>query len=86
MANLHIAFDNRTGRIIGVHHGETDFDLAHKLAHSQAQIPAEHFGFVAVDPASLLSSKAYRVDTIRQSLAEDVNGARFSFGKTGRTT
>jgi hypothetical protein len=81
MSNRFIAYDTRTGRILGVHHGPTHADYAWKPKFA----PGMHVAIIRGPFPQCSEGKRYAVDTAHNKLIEvsGEHGISFGFGKTG---
>ncbi len=82
MSNFFIAYDSRSGRIIGVHSGpaDPDYEWDHKYGAHQ------HVAIIRTSSYECAPGKQYKIDTARKVLVEcasDEQGVNFGFGRTG---
>lgn len=83
MTNIFIAYDTRSGRIMGVHNGPADPNYVwdHKYgAH-------ENVAVMKMPSYGRAHGKKYKIDVSRKALVEcasDEQGVSFGFGRTGR--
>ena len=81
MSNIFIAYDTRTGRIVGVHHGPADPEYA----WNPKLDPDLHLAILRGPFPECSEGNRYAVDTTHKKLVEvsGEQGINFGFGKTG---
>jgi hypothetical protein len=80
---LHVAFDERSGRIVSIHRGARDPESLRDRARRYAGYGAERIEVVVVDAAAIRPDKHYKVDISRRMLVEagaEEGGVCFGFG------
>ena len=86
MTSTYVAFDTRSGQILGVHYGAVDADEVRASAQDDAKISAEHVAVITVPYETVERGKQYKVDVDRNTLVEVAAGAGvgFAFGEAGQ--
>jgi hypothetical protein len=83
-----ITFDNRSGRILGIHHGAATQERAVKSAQHRLKIDAEHIDVLTMNEVDLDQEKRYRVDVHRKTLVpaapQEEGGVWFGWGSAGQ--
>jgi hypothetical protein len=81
VSNLFVAYDTRSGRIIGVHSAPADAN--YKWNHKYGT--HEHVAIIRTASFECGHGKQYKIDTSRKALVEcasDEYGVSFGFGRT----
>jgi len=91
MSNTYVAFDSKSGRIVGVHHGADDAKQAHKGVqagkHRDTKLSDENIDVIVVPAQAIERGKRYKVDLTRKVLQETADGGvGFGFGVTARSS
>jgi hypothetical protein len=86
MPNTYVAFDTRSGQILGVHYGAVDASEVRANAQNDAKISAEHVAVITVPYDAVERGKQYKVDVDRNVLVETAagDGVGFAFGEAGQ--
>ena len=83
-----ITFDNRSGRILGIHHGAATQERARKSAQHRSKLDVQDIGLLVMNAVDLDPEQRYRVDIHRKTLVSaptgEDEGVWFGWGSAGK--